>query len=110
MVRAESYWVVVVGTRFGVVVDGDRNVAIDVDEGVVEVWGKDKGKGDGKGKASRLARLAPGDSWHSPVLAAAETAAVEEAPAPAPVQPTPAVENERPARHTARASSRSLAS
>lgn len=106
MVRAESYWVVVVGTRFGVAVDGDRNVAIDVDEGVVEVWGR---SGDGKGKASRLARLAPGDSWHSPVLAAAETAAVDEAPAPAPVEPTTAVENERPARHTARASGRSLA-
>ena len=51
VVRAEGYRVVVVGTRFGVDVDGKtatvepktdgegtKTVAVDVDEGVVEVW------------------------------------------------------------------------
>ena len=75
MVRAERYWVVVVGTRFGVAVDGDRNVAIDVDEGVVEVWGD----GNGGGPAHRLARLHPGESWHSPAVAAEADEAAGEA-------------------------------
>jgi hypothetical protein len=76
IVRAESYWVVVVGTRFGVAVDGDKNVAVDVDEGVVEVWGRGS---DGKGAARRLARLSPGEGWRSPPVAAA--APTEETPA-----------------------------
>ena len=53
VVRAERYRVVVIGTRFGVAVDGDRNVAIDVDEGVVEVWGR-----GGTGEPGRAARPA----------------------------------------------------
>jgi len=56
VVRAEGFRVVVIGTRFGVAVDGDRQVAINVREGVVEVW-----KGD-----ERLARLNPGEGWRSP--------------------------------------------
>ena len=50
VVRAERYRVVVIGTKFGVAVNGDRRVDVDVDEGVVEVWNNDV----------RLARLEPG--------------------------------------------------
>ena len=56
VVRAEAYRVVVIGTRFGVAVDDERQVEINVREGVVEVW-KD---------GERLSRLTPGDSWRSP--------------------------------------------
>ncbi len=49
------YHVVVVGTKFGVAVNGDRRVDVDVDEGVVEVWNNDV----------RLARLEPGQRWNS---------------------------------------------
>jgi tetratricopeptide (TPR) repeat protein len=55
VVRAEGYRVVVIGTRFGVAVAGDRHVDVDVDEGVVEVWNNDV----------RLARLEPGQRWKS---------------------------------------------
>jgi tetratricopeptide (TPR) repeat protein len=65
VVRAEGYRVVVVGTRFGVAVAGDRQVDVDVDEGVVEVWNNDV----------RMARLEPGQRWKSE--AAGEAAAVE---------------------------------
>ena len=61
VVRAERYRVVVIGTRFGVAVDDHRNVAVNVREGVVEVWGGE----------TRLARLVPGDSWRSPEIAPA---------------------------------------
>ena len=79
VVRAEHYRVVVVGTRFGVAVDGDRNVAIDVDEGVVEVWGE--------GKIGRLARLHPGDGWRSPPLGEEAAAQPADQPTDQPVQP-----------------------
>ena len=55
VVRADRYRVVVIGTRFGVAVNGDRRVDVDVDEGVVEVWNNDV----------RLARLEPGQRWNS---------------------------------------------
>ncbi len=93
VVRAEGYRVVVVGTRFGVNVDSDagsetdgtKPVAVDVDEGIVEVWDA--------ATQRRLARLTPGESWQSPEIAAQAPAAVEPAPpvAPAPViSPPPA--------------------
>src|SRR5690242_5546309 len=60
VVRADRFRVVVIGTRFGVGVNGgasgDRRVDVDVDEGVVEVW---------NGEA-RVARLEPGERWNSP--------------------------------------------
>jgi tetratricopeptide (TPR) repeat protein len=55
VVRAETYRVIVLGTRFGVAVDEARRVDVDVDEGVVEVWNG----------AMRLARLEPGQRWNS---------------------------------------------
>jgi len=57
VVRAERYRVIVLGTKFGVAVNGagDRRVDVDVDEGVVEVWNNDV----------RLARLEPGQRWNS---------------------------------------------
>jgi TolA-binding protein len=55
VVRAERYHVVVIGTKFGVAVNGDRRVDVDVDEGVVEVWNNDV----------RVARLEPGQRWNS---------------------------------------------
>jgi ferric-dicitrate binding protein FerR (iron transport regulator) len=87
VVRAEGYRVVVVGTRFGVNVDGkgdvqglgklaakpdgrSNKVGVDVDEGVVEVWETSSGQ--------RLARLTPGERWQSP------DAAPEPPAAPAP--------------------------
>ena len=96
VVRAEGYRVVVVGTRFGINVDsktdgkadnktdGTKPVAVDVDEGIVEVWDA--------ATQRRLARLTPGESWQSPEVAAEappEPAAVE--PAPAPSAPAPAI-------------------
>ncbi|HTB61281.1 MAG TPA: hypothetical protein VLC06_25615 [Polyangia bacterium] len=89
VVRAEGYRVVVVGTRFGINVDGkaedktgsrtdgQKAVGVDVDEGIVEVWEA--------ATQRRLARLTPGESWQSPDVAAeapAGPAAVEPAPAP----------------------------
>jgi tetratricopeptide (TPR) repeat protein len=55
VVRAETYRVIVLGTRFGVAVNDERRVDVDVDEGVVEVWNGDV----------RLARLDPGQRWNS---------------------------------------------
>lgn len=55
VVRADRYRVVVIGTRFGVTVGGDRRVDVDVDEGIVEVWNAD----------DRVARLEPGQRWDS---------------------------------------------
>jgi ferric-dicitrate binding protein FerR (iron transport regulator) len=57
VVRAEGYRVVVVGTRFGISVDR-QSVGVDVDEGIVEVWEASTER--------RLARLTPGEAWHSP--------------------------------------------
>jgi ferric-dicitrate binding protein FerR (iron transport regulator)/predicted negative regulator of RcsB-dependent stress response len=93
VVRAEGYRVVVVGTRFGINVDGKSDsktdgsktdgpkaVGVDVDEGIVEVWDA--------ATQRRLARLTPGDSWQSPDVAAEAPTAVEPAPAPSPPAPT----------------------
>ena len=55
VVRAETYRLIVLGTRFGVAVNDERRVDVDVDEGVVEVWNGDV----------RLARLDPGQRWNS---------------------------------------------
>jgi tetratricopeptide (TPR) repeat protein len=114
IVRAESYWVVVVGTRFGVAVDGGRNVAIDVDEGVVEVWGRGQ---DGKGAARRLARLAPGEGWRSPpvaveppVVAPPPTPAADAAPAAGARPATASAEPvDKAPRHAARSSGHAFA-
>ena len=94
VVRAEGYRVVVVGTRFGINVDGKTDskptptetkaVGVDVDEGIVEVWDA--------ATQRRLARLTPGESWQSPEVAAEAPpgpAAVE--PAPAPSSPAPTI-------------------
>ena len=72
VVRADRYHVVVIGTKFGVGVNGDRRVDVDVDEVVVEVWNNDV----------RLARLEPGQRWNSS-SAADDTAGggAEKAPA-----------------------------
>jgi hypothetical protein len=87
VVRAEGYRVVVVGTRFGIKVDGrfdgGKAVGVDVDEGIVEVWEA--------ATQGRLARLTPGKSWQSPDLAPevpAAPAAVESTPAPGAPAPT----------------------
>jgi hypothetical protein len=72
VVRAETYRVVVIGTRFGVAVDSARRVDVDVDEGVVEVWNGDV----------RLARLEPGQRWNSvPPPAAGAPSAAKATPA-----------------------------
>jgi tetratricopeptide (TPR) repeat protein len=98
VVRAEGYRVVVVGTRFGINVDGKADgttdgktgekkaVGVDVDEGIVEVWEA--------ATQRRLARLTPGESWQSSEVAAeapAGPAAVESAPAPSAPGPGPAI-------------------
>jgi len=76
VVHAETYRVVVVGTRFGVTVDPARRIDVDVDEGVVEVWNGDV----------RLARLEPGQRWNSvpPPAVNAPSAAKGQSAAPAP--------------------------
>ena len=71
VVRADRYHVVVIGTQFGVAVNGDRRVDVDVDEGVVEVWNNDV----------RLARLEPGQRWNSAPESDDATAARARAPA-----------------------------
>jgi tetratricopeptide (TPR) repeat protein len=75
VVRADQYRVVVIGTRFGVGVNHDRRVDVDVDEGVVEVWNGD----------ARVARLEPGQRWNS--VPAAPAAGGEDAPAKAAEKP-----------------------
>jgi tetratricopeptide (TPR) repeat protein len=78
VVHAETYRVVVVGTRFGVAVNHDRRVDVDVDEGVVEVWSGD----------ARVARLEKGQRWNgvptAEIGAADEAAKAAEPPAPPP--------------------------
>ncbi|HLK92692.1 MAG TPA: tetratricopeptide repeat protein, partial [Polyangia bacterium] len=91
VVRAEGYRVVVVGTRFGVNVDGRagatdgrKAVGVDVDEGIVEVWEA--------ATQRRLARLTPGESWQSPdVDAESPTPPAAVDPAPAPSGPSPTI-------------------
>ena len=61
-VVAGPYRIVVVGTKFRLHVEGDH-VAVAVDEGVVEIW-----------RRNRLARLVPGDSWSSPLESSARAA------------------------------------
>jgi len=63
VVLAGPYRVVVLGTRFSLRLDDAKRVFVDVQEGVVEVWDH-----------SRLARLAPGETWASPEAADAPTA------------------------------------
>jgi hypothetical protein len=70
VVRAEGYRVVVVGTRFGISVQ-DAAVLVDVEEGVVEVWET--------ATQRPLARLTPGERWHSPPREASN-----DSPAPSP--------------------------
>lgn len=72
VVRNNDYSVVVVGTRFGVVVN-DQVVGVDVDEGIVEVRQT--------ATQRRLARLTPGEVWHSADVS------VETSGAPAPEPP-----------------------
>lgn len=72
VVRASDYSVVVVGTRFGVAVN-DQVVGVDVDEGIVEVRQT--------ATQRRLARLTPGEVWHSADVS------VETSGAPAPEPP-----------------------
>ncbi len=112
VVRAQKYRVVVLGTKFGVAVRGDKQVDVDVAEGVVEVWSD-----------VRVARLERGESWHStpgeaPPAAeqAAPVVAPEPAPAPAAVTPevelviAPAADTHKPSRrHTSRRSSSRVA-
>jgi tetratricopeptide (TPR) repeat protein len=62
-VIAGPYRIVVVGTKFRLRVEG-AHVAVAVDEGVVEIW-----------RRNRLARLVPGDSWSSPQETPARAAA-----------------------------------
>jgi hypothetical protein len=110
IVRANDYSVVVVGTKFGVAVDG-RAVGVDVNEGVVEV----RQTSDQR----RLARLTPGEAWRSAdVSVEASAAPPPESPAPAlAVSPisTPAAEPTRARAsghdhpHPARTASRTLA-
>lgn len=59
VVRVARYRVVVLGTRFGVALDGSHNVAVDVEDGTVEVFGE--------GADGRLAHLHRGESWRSPL-------------------------------------------
>jgi ferric-dicitrate binding protein FerR (iron transport regulator) len=111
VVRAEGYRVVVVGTRFGINVDGNpdgkidsktdgqKAVGVDVDEGIVEVWEA--------ATQRRLARLTPGESWQSPDVAVeppARPAAVE--PAPAPGVPAPTLSPPPPPPHALRHAAR----
>jgi TolA-binding protein len=122
VVRAQNYRVVVLGTKFGVAVRGDKQVDVDVAEGVVEVWSD-----------VRVARLERGESWHStppeaatpvapapvvapePTLAPAPVVAPEPTLAPVPAEPAPAVaraavDTHKAARHHAsRGSSRAVA-
>ena len=76
VVRNNDYSVVVVGTRFGVAVN-DQVVGVDVDEGIVEVHQT--------ATQQRLARLTPGEAWHSADVS------VETSGAPAPEPPAPAL-------------------
>jgi FecR-like protein len=71
VVRADGYNVVVVGTRFGVAVDG-HGVGVEVEAGVVEVRQAATDR--------RLARLSPTQSWHGAPVA-------EETSAPGGPQP-----------------------
>jgi hypothetical protein len=111
IVRADDYSVVVVGTKFGVAVDG-RAVGVDVNEGVVEV----RQTSDQR----RLARLTPGQAWRSAEVSAETSAAPTpeppasplavspvSTPAGAPTRARPGSGHDRP--HAARSASRTLA-
>ena len=50
VVRAQKYRVVVLGTKFGVAVRGDKQVDVDVAEGVVEVWERRARRAPGTGR------------------------------------------------------------
>jgi len=85
IVRADDYSVVVVGTRFGVAVEG-RTVGVDVTEGIVEVRQS--------ATQQRLARLTPGEAWRTADVSVETSTAP---PPPAPLEPplpaAPAVSN-----------------
>jgi tetratricopeptide (TPR) repeat protein len=111
IVRADDYSVVVVGTRFGVAVNGQA-VAVDVDEGVVEVRQT--------ATQRRLARLTPGQAWQSADVSVEMSAAPAPAPPAPPVTPTVSVPAAVPTpgqghirshdqRHAARPTARALA-
>jgi hypothetical protein len=69
-VRAGKYRVVVIGTRFHLRVDERQRVFVSVEEGTVEVWDR-----------TRLAELAPGDSWASAASDSGEAEAAQRVPA-----------------------------
>jgi tetratricopeptide (TPR) repeat protein len=116
IVRADDYSVVVVGTRFGVSVRGQA-VAVDVDEGVVEVRQT--------ATQHRVARLTPGQAWQSADVSdvSIEMGAVPpSAPLTPPLPATPAVTvpaatpasgqvhvHSHDQRHAARSTARALA-
>jgi hypothetical protein len=81
-VAAGPYRIVVMGTKFRLHVEG-TNVAVAVDEGVVEVWRK-----------RRMARLTSGDSWSSPSDRGGATA---DGPATGPAEPQVAAPSPVPA-------------
>jgi ferric-dicitrate binding protein FerR (iron transport regulator) len=58
VVLAGPYRVIVLGTKFRLRQDDTHRVYVDVQEGNVEVWGRE-----------RLAHLAPGETWASPAPA-----------------------------------------
>jgi hypothetical protein len=58
VVRVARYRVVVLGTRFGVALDPARRVAVDVEDGTVDVYAD--------GADGQLARLHRGQTWRSP--------------------------------------------
>ena len=79
VVRAQQYRVVVLGTKFGVAVRGDKQVDVDVAEGVVEVWSDVAPARELRAAlphALRLARLARHESWlrATPPMSPAERA------------------------------------
>ena len=115
VVRAEGYRVVVVGTRFGVSVDGKSEAkprpttkkrSTSSDEGIVEVWDA--------ATQRRLARLTPGESWRSPESPRRPPPArPRSSRRPHQVVPAPVIRRNRPRRATSTrrqaASARTLA-
>ena len=81
-VAAGPYRIVVIGTKFRLHVEG-ANVAVAVDEGVVEIWRK-----------RRMARLTTGDSWSSP---SERGGVVSDGPATGPAEPQVAPASPPPA-------------
>jgi hypothetical protein len=76
VVLAGPYRVVVLGTRFKLRMNEARRLFVDVQDGVVEIWDRE-----------RLARLSTGETWASPETAAAATATPPPDTAPAHTHP-----------------------